>query len=85
MTRRRNRTFQAAMRTDDRGGGAAQLVESIVRSVTEDRGGGAQVEDRALAMIVNGQICDGNTIMLLYWAAVHGPFAGVRRPAIRGA
>jgi nudix-type nucleoside diphosphatase (YffH/AdpP family) len=32
--------------------------------------------DQALAMIRNGQICDGKTIMLLYWAAVHGPFGG---------
>ena len=31
--------------------------------------------DRALTMITDGQIADGKTIMLLYWAAVHGPFA----------
>ncbi len=29
----------------------------------------------ALTMITNGQIADGKTIMLLYWAAIHGPFA----------
>lgn len=39
--------------------------------------------DRALGMIPNGEISDGKTIMLLYWAALHGPFA--RKPAIRPA
>ena len=32
--------------------------------------------DQALGMIRTGQICDGKTIMLLYWAAIHGPFGG---------
>lgn len=31
--------------------------------------------DQALGMIRNGQISDGKTIMLLYWAAFDGPFA----------
>jgi nudix-type nucleoside diphosphatase (YffH/AdpP family) len=30
----------------------------------------------ALTMITHGQIADGKTIMLLYWAALHGPFHG---------
>ena len=32
--------------------------------------------DQALEMVSNGQIADGKTILLLYWAAIHGPFAG---------
>ncbi len=32
--------------------------------------------DKALGMIEDGGISDGKTIMLLYWAALHGPFAG---------
>jgi nudix-type nucleoside diphosphatase (YffH/AdpP family) len=31
--------------------------------------------DAALTMITNRQIADGKTIMLLHWAAIHGPFA----------
>lgn len=31
--------------------------------------------DQALAMVADGRIADGKTIMLLYWAALHGPFA----------
>ncbi len=31
--------------------------------------------EQALAMIADGRIMDGKTIMLLYWAALHGPFA----------
>jgi nudix-type nucleoside diphosphatase (YffH/AdpP family) len=31
--------------------------------------------EQALAMIADGRIADGKTIMLLYWAALHGPFA----------
>ena len=31
--------------------------------------------DAALAMIGTGEISDGKTIMLLQWAALHGPFA----------
>jgi nudix-type nucleoside diphosphatase (YffH/AdpP family) len=30
----------------------------------------------AMAMIRDGRIADGKTIMLLYWAALDGPFAG---------
>jgi nudix-type nucleoside diphosphatase (YffH/AdpP family) len=30
--------------------------------------------DRTLEMVKDGQIVDGKTIMLLYWAALHGPF-----------
>jgi nudix-type nucleoside diphosphatase (YffH/AdpP family) len=30
--------------------------------------------DDALAMTLDGQICDAKTIMLLQWAALHGPF-----------
>ena len=41
--------------------------------------------DKALEMILDDQICDGKTIMLLYWAAIHGPFRGTGRPAIRSA
>ena len=32
----------------------------------------------ALAMTRNGRITDGKTILLLQWAALHGPFAGGR-------
>jgi nudix-type nucleoside diphosphatase (YffH/AdpP family) len=32
----------------------------------------------ALAMITDGRIADGKTIMLLQWAALSGPFAGQR-------
>jgi nudix-type nucleoside diphosphatase (YffH/AdpP family) len=32
--------------------------------------------DRALEMIERGEIDDGKTIMLLYWARLRGPFAG---------
>ncbi|HEX3804537.1 MAG TPA: NUDIX domain-containing protein [Solirubrobacteraceae bacterium] len=31
--------------------------------------------DAALEMAADGRIMDGKTIMLLYWAALHGPFA----------
>jgi nudix-type nucleoside diphosphatase (YffH/AdpP family) len=31
--------------------------------------------DAALAMTRDGRIADGKTIMLLQWAALHGPFA----------
>jgi nudix-type nucleoside diphosphatase (YffH/AdpP family) len=31
--------------------------------------------EQALAMIADGRIADGKTIMLIYWAALHGPFA----------
>jgi nudix-type nucleoside diphosphatase (YffH/AdpP family) len=36
--------------------------------------------DEALGMIATGQIVDGKTIMLLYWAALQGPFAGGSPP-----
>jgi nudix-type nucleoside diphosphatase (YffH/AdpP family) len=36
--------------------------------------------DEALGMIDTGQIVDGKTIMLLYWAALRGPFAGAPTP-----
>jgi nudix-type nucleoside diphosphatase (YffH/AdpP family) len=36
--------------------------------------------DDALAMTLDGRICDAKTIMLLQWAALHGPF----RPAPTG-
>jgi nudix-type nucleoside diphosphatase (YffH/AdpP family) len=36
--------------------------------------------DRALAMIGDGQIADAKTIMLLYWAALDGPFARQSTP-----
>jgi hypothetical protein len=36
-------------------------------------------------MIPIGQISDGKTIMLLYWAGIHGPFARETRPPIRSA
>jgi nudix-type nucleoside diphosphatase (YffH/AdpP family) len=32
--------------------------------------------DRALELVENGEIADGKTIMLLYWAKLRGPFAG---------
>ena len=32
--------------------------------------------DEALEMVASGGIVDGKTIMLLYWAALQGPFAG---------
>jgi nudix-type nucleoside diphosphatase (YffH/AdpP family) len=34
--------------------------------------------DEALAMVRDGRIADGKTIMLLQWAALDGPFAGGR-------
>jgi nudix-type nucleoside diphosphatase (YffH/AdpP family) len=33
--------------------------------------------DDALAMTLDGQICDAKTILLLQWAALHGPFRSV--------
>jgi nudix-type nucleoside diphosphatase (YffH/AdpP family) len=57
------------------GGGAADEGEDI--EVLE------LPYDQALGMIPTGQICDGKTIMLLYWAAIHGPFAS-SRPGDRG-
>jgi len=36
--------------------------------------------DEALGMIDTGQIVDGKTIMLLYWAALRGPYAGGPTP-----
>ena len=59
--------YTLAARTED-GGGAADEGEDI--EVVE------LPYDRALGMIPTGQICDGKTIMLLYWAAIHGPFGG---------
>ena len=32
----------------------------------------------ALAMTLDGRIADAKTIILLQWAALHGPFAGPR-------
>jgi nudix-type nucleoside diphosphatase (YffH/AdpP family) len=37
--------------------------------------------DKALAMTMTGQIADGKTIMLLYWAKIHGPFVDGRLEA----
>lgn len=37
--------------------------------------------DEALAMVRDGRIGDGKTIMLLHWAALEGPFAPPRRSA----
>ncbi|MBO1336462.1 NUDIX domain-containing protein [Streptomyces sp. VRA16 Mangrove soil] len=34
--------------------------------------------DEALAMVRDGRIADGKTVMLLQWAALDGPFAAVR-------
>ena len=31
---------------------------------------------QALAMVADGRIADGKTIMLLHWAALHSPFGG---------
>jgi nudix-type nucleoside diphosphatase (YffH/AdpP family) len=56
-----------------------------------DAGGGVAAEgedieileldyDEALGMIDTGEIVDGKTIMLLYWAALQGPFAGGSTP-----
>jgi nudix-type nucleoside diphosphatase (YffH/AdpP family) len=56
-----------------------------------DAGGGVAAEgedieivelpyDEALGMIATAQIVDGKTIMLLYWAALQGPFAGRSTP-----
>jgi nudix-type nucleoside diphosphatase (YffH/AdpP family) len=59
--------FQAADRTGDGGG-------------LEDDGEDIEVLEigfaEALAMTADGRIADGKTIMLLQWAALHGPFAG---------
>jgi hypothetical protein len=65
------------------------------RDARIDAGGGVAAEgedidvmelgfDAALAMIDDGQIADGKTIMLLYWAALRGPFAGPGRRVVRG-
>ncbi|KRV51125.1 GDP-mannose pyrophosphatase [Wenjunlia vitaminophila] len=51
-----------------------------------DAGGGVEEEgedievleldfDEALAMTLDGRITDGKTLLLLHWAALHGPFA----------
>lgn len=58
--------YTPASRTDA-GGGAAEEGEDI--EVLE------LPFDRALGMIQSGRICDAKTIMLLYWAAIRGPFA----------
>jgi nudix-type nucleoside diphosphatase (YffH/AdpP family) len=58
--------FQAADRTGD-GGGLADDGEDI--EVLE-----IGFRD-ALEMTADGRIADGKTIMLLQWAALHGPFA----------
>jgi hypothetical protein len=58
--------YTLADRTDA-GGGVAHEGEDI--EVLE------LPYDQALEMTTTGQIADGKTIMLLYWAAIHGPFA----------
>jgi nudix-type nucleoside diphosphatase (YffH/AdpP family) len=63
--------YTSAARTDT-GGGDAEEGEDI--EVLE------LPFDQALGMIERGQICDAKTIMLLYWAATHGPFAKELRP-----
>jgi hypothetical protein len=68
--------YTPAARTDA-GGGAADEGEDI--EVLE------LPYEQALAMIPTGQISDGKTIMLLYWAGIHGPFARETRPPIRSA
>jgi nudix-type nucleoside diphosphatase (YffH/AdpP family) len=40
--------------------------------------------DEALGMIATARIVDGKTIMLLYWAALQGPFAGGSTPNSSG-
>ncbi|MFT4226014.1 NUDIX domain-containing protein [Micropruina sp.] len=67
--------FAAAYTPENRtseGGGVADEGEDI--EVLELDFG------EALAMIREGQITDGKTIMLLQWAALHGPFAPGDRP-----
>jgi nudix-type nucleoside diphosphatase (YffH/AdpP family) len=58
--------YTTADRTDD-GGGVVHEGEDI--EVLE------LPYDQALEMTTTGQIADGKTIMLLHWAAIHGPFA----------
>jgi nudix-type nucleoside diphosphatase (YffH/AdpP family) len=59
--------YTAADRTLDRGGLAddGEDIEIIELQFAE-----------AMAMTRDGRIADGKTIMLLYWAALDGPFAG---------
>jgi nudix-type nucleoside diphosphatase (YffH/AdpP family) len=59
--------FQPADRTGDGGGleDDGEDIEVLEIGFTE-----------ALAMTADGRIADGKTIMLLQWAALHGPFAG---------
>lgn len=63
--------FYAAPYTPDvrtqRGGGVADEGEDI--EILE------VPYDDALAMVADGRIADGKTIMLLYWARITGPFA----------
>ena len=59
--------YTAADRTVERGGLAddGEDIEIIELQFAE-----------AMAMTRDGRIADGKTIMLLYWAALDGPFAG---------
>jgi nudix-type nucleoside diphosphatase (YffH/AdpP family) len=59
--------YTSAARTDVGGGDANEGEDIEVLELSFDQ---------TLGMIHSGEICDAKTIMLLYWAAVHGPFAG---------
>jgi nudix-type nucleoside diphosphatase (YffH/AdpP family) len=58
--------YTSAARTDPGGGDAGEGEDIEVLELSFDQ---------ALGMISNGRICDAKTIMLLYWAAIDGPFA----------
>jgi nudix-type nucleoside diphosphatase (YffH/AdpP family) len=60
--------YTPAARTDTGGGVAAEGEDIEILELPFDE---------ALGMIATGQIVDGKTIMLLYWASLHGPFASV--------
>ncbi len=61
--------YTAADRTGPGGGlaGEGEDIEAVELDVRD-----------ALAMVTDGRIQDAKTIMLLQWAALHGPFAGRR-------
>jgi len=60
--------YDAADRTGDRGGLADEGEDIEVVELGFDE---------ALDMIDDGRIADAKTVMLLYWAALRGPFRGV--------
>jgi len=62
--------YTLASRTDPGGGNTEEGEDIAVLELPYEQ---------TLGMIANGQIADGKTIMLLYWAALDGPFAASGR------